>query len=100
MDKGCVLEGRLGTLAATDYTSTGNLCSRFFLEGVNLPHAVTVSGAGAVFDPGETIITFDLQFLRALFVMSTFLSRWEHSTIVEGQRLGTVHIMQGTCSQA
>ena len=27
----------------------------------------------------------------------TLLSRREHSIIVEGQRLGTVHIMEGTC---
>ena len=32
--------------------------------------------------------------------MSTLLSRREQSTIVEGHRLGTVHIMEGTCSQA
>ena len=32
-------------------------------------------------------------------VMSTLLSRMELSTIVEGQTLGTVHIMEGTCSR-
>ena len=31
--------------------------------------------------------------------MSTLLSRMERSTIVEGQTLGTVHIMEGTCSR-
>ena len=31
--------------------------------------------------------------------MSALVSRMEHSTIVEGQRLGTVHIMEGTCSR-
>ena len=28
-----------------------------------------------------------------------FLSRREHSTTLEGQRLGAVHIMEGTCSK-
>ena len=32
-------------------------------------------------------------------VMSTLLSRMELSTIVEGQTLGTVHFMEGTCSR-
>ena len=31
--------------------------------------------------------------------MSTLLSRMELSNIVEGQALGTVHIMEGTCSR-
>ena len=31
--------------------------------------------------------------------MSTLLSRMELSTIVEGHTLGTVHIMEGTCSR-
>ena len=38
-----------------------------------------------------------MQFFPAVrFVMSALVSRMEHSTIVEGQRLGTVHIMEGT----
>ena len=31
--------------------------------------------------------------------MSAFASGMEHSTIVDGQKLGTVHIMEGTCSR-
>ena len=31
--------------------------------------------------------------------MSTLLSRRTNSTILEGQMLGTVHIMEGTCSR-
>ena len=31
--------------------------------------------------------------------MSALVSRMEHSTIVEGERLGTVHIMEGPCSR-
>ena len=38
-------------------------------------------------------------FTAVWFVMSTLLSRKEHSNIVEGQSLGTVHIMEGTCSK-
>ena len=38
-------------------------------------------------------------FRAVWFVMSALVSRMEHSTIVEGQRLGTVHIMEGTCSR-
>ena len=37
-------------------------------------------------------------FRAVWFVMSACVSRMEHSTIVEGQRLGTVYIMEGTCS--
>ena len=32
-------------------------------------------------------------------VISTLLSRMKLSTIVEGQTLGTIHIMEGTCSR-
>ena len=35
-------------------------------------------------------------FAAVRFVMSTLLSRRENSTILESQRLGTVHIMEGT----
>ena len=38
-------------------------------------------------------------FPAVRFVMSAFVSGMEHSTIVEGQRLGTVHIMEGACSR-
>ena len=31
--------------------------------------------------------------------MSAFVTGMEHSTIVEGQRPGTVHIMEGMCSR-
>ena len=31
--------------------------------------------------------------------MSALATGMEHSTIVEGQRLGTVHIMEGICSR-
>ena len=45
------------------------------------------------------LIFFHLcSFPAVRFVMSALVSRMEHSTIVEGQRLGTVHIMEGTCS--
>ena len=33
------------------------------------------------------------------FVMSAFVSGMEHSTIVESQRLGAVHIVECTCSR-
>ena len=33
---------------------------------------------------------------RAWFVMSALVSKMEHSTTVEGHRLRTVHIMEGT----
>ena len=39
-------------------------------------------------------------FAAVRLVMSTLLSRRTNSTILEGQMLGTVHIMEGTCSQA
>ena len=46
------------------------------------------------------LLLFLIYSFRALwFVMSAFVSIMEHSTIVEGQRLGTVHIMEGTCSR-
>ena len=98
-----------------EYPSTGNLCSRFFLEA----YAVTVSGAGRIFFKAverlqcltrvELLLLFVIYsfplcgkiycFLPPWFVMSALVSRMEHSTIVEGQRLGTVHIMEGTCSR-
>ena len=53
----------------------------------------------AVFDPGGIIIFFIYIFSRACFVMSALVSRVEHETVVEGRRLGTVHIMEGTCSR-
>ena len=31
--------------------------------------------------------------------MSALVSRLEHATIVEGERLGTVHIVEATCSR-
>ena len=39
-------------------------------------------------------------FAAVRLVMSTLLSRRTKSTILEGQMLGTVDIMEGTCSQA
>ena len=36
---------------------------------------------------------------RVVCRVYTFLPRREHSTIVEGQRLGTAHIMERTCSR-
>ena len=39
-------------------------------------------------------------FPAVRFVMSTLLSRRERSTISEDRRLGTVHITEGTSSQA
>ena len=46
------------------------------------------------------LLFFDLQFfpLCGLSCLHFLLGR-EHSTIVEGRRLGTVHIMEGTCSR-
>ena len=38
-------------------------------------------------------------FAAVRLVMSTLLSRRTNSTILEGQMLGTVHIMEGTCSK-
>ena len=38
-------------------------------------------------------------FAVVRLVMSALVSGMEHSTIVEGQMLGTVHIMEGTCSK-
>ena len=39
-------------------------------------------------------------FCALWFVTSTLCyQEREHSTIVKGQRLGTVHIMEGTCSR-
>ena len=48
--------------------------------------------------PGGINIFYLCSFPAVRFVMSTLLSRRTNSTIVEGQRLGTVHIMEGTCS--
>ena len=82
----------------------------FFLEG-SLAYAVTVSGAGRTFflkqlkrlqffDPGgKNFLRFTV-FARAVCDVYTLPLRRERSTILEGQRLGTLHIMDGTCSQA
>ena len=81
----------------------------FFLEEeVLFAYAVTVSGAGRIIFKAverlqfltwvELLFFHDVQFSQ--FVMSTLLSIRNHSTILEGQRLGTVHILEGTCSQA
>ena len=53
---------------------------------------------GCIFHLGGIII-FEFQFSRAWFVMSAIVSRMEHSTIVEFQRLETEHIMKCTCSR-
>ena len=46
------------------------------------------------------LLFFDLQFCaRCVCHVHTLLLGRERSTIVEGQRLGTVHIMEGTCSR-
>ena len=48
----------------------------------------------------ELLLFMIYSFPAVWFVMSTLLSRKEHSTILEGQRLGTVRIIKRTCSQA
>ena len=47
----------------------------------------------------ESIFFFYAVFPAVWSVMSTLLSRRTNSTILEGQMLGTVHIMEGTCSR-
>ena len=52
-----------------------------------------------VFDPGGMFFFFWFSvFVLCGLSCLHFLGR-EHSTIVEGQRLGTVHIMEGSCSR-
>ena len=46
------------------------------------------------------ILTRVESFPAVRFVMSTLSSRRENSTILEGPRHGTAHIIEGTCSQA
>ena len=46
----------------------------------------------------ESIFFYLCTFHRCAVCHVFFLKR-KHSTIVEGQRLGTVHIMEGTCSR-
>ena len=55
---------------------------------------------GYSFGPAELLFFMMYSFAAVRFVMSTLLSRRTNSTIFEGQMLGTVHIMEGTCSQA
>ena len=45
------------------------------------------------------LIFFFTVFARAVCHVYTLLLGRGYSTIVEGQRLGTVHIMEGTCSR-
>ena len=55
---------------------------------------------GYSFKPGRNQYFFIYAVFSAVWsVMSTLLSKMERSTIVEGQTLGTVHIMEGTCSR-
>ena len=55
---------------------------------------------GYSFWPGRNQYFFIYAVFPAVWsVMSTLSSRMEFSTIVEGQTLGTVHIMEGTCSR-
>ena len=55
---------------------------------------------GYSFWPGRNQYFFIYAVFPAVWsVMSTLLSRRTNSTILEGQMLGTVHIMEGTCSR-
>ena len=47
----------------------------------------------------ELLLFLIYSFRAVWLVMTALVSRMEHSTIVEGQRLGTVHIIEGTCSR-
>ena len=101
--------GRLMTTDSAEnrkYTPTGNLSSCFFVLGGLISICSYSFWRGSnyflsswrvtVFDPGGINIFLFMQFFPAVrFVMSTlFLLSREHSTIVEGQALGTVHIME------
>ena len=90
-------------------TSRFHIISCSFFKFTHPPetYAVSVSGAGRIiFEAVERLqfltraeLFFFYTVLRAWFVMSALVSRMERSTIVVGQRLGTVHIMEGTCSR-
>ena len=68
-----------------------------------------VSGAGRIFFKKQlnglqflTLVDFFIRFTvfaRGLSCLHIFLLRREQTTIMKGQRLGTVHIMERACSR-